>query len=118
MSFPVPGTLMIEPTESEFEGGAGSLLRRHDRDPEGDRRGRGRPLRDRGLAAAARAAHRARHRRRRWARAYSRAEGCFPDGASRTDKYWCPVGRVDNVYGDRNLVCSCPPVADYAQAAE
>ena len=51
-------------------------------------------------------------------RAYSRAEGCFPAGTSRTDKYWCPVGRVDNVYGDRNLVCSCPPVEDYAQAAE
>src|SRR4029078_12333947 len=53
-----------------------------------------------------------------WARAYTRAEGCFPDGVSRADKYWSPVGRVDNVYGDRNLVCSCPPVADYAEAAE
>ena len=53
-----------------------------------------------------------------WQRAYGRAEGCFPDGTSRTDKYWCPVGRVDNVYGDRHLVCSCPPVEDYAQAAE
>ena len=39
-------------------------------------------------------------------------------GAFRVDKYWSPVGRVDNVYGDRNLVCSCPPVADYAEAAE
>jgi hypothetical protein len=46
------------------------------------------------------------------------AEGCFPAGTSRTDKYWSPVGRVDNVYGDRNLVCSCPPIEDYAQAAE
>jgi glycine dehydrogenase len=53
-----------------------------------------------------------------WTRAYSRAEGCFPAGTSRSDKYWSPVGRVDNVYGDRNLVCSCPPVEDYAQAAE
>ena len=53
-----------------------------------------------------------------WTRVYSRAEGCFPAGTSRTDKYWSPVGRVDNVYGDRNLVCSCPPVTDYAQAAE
>ena len=50
--------------------------------------------------------------------AYSAREGCFPAGTSRTDKYWCPVGRVDNVYGDRNLVCSCPPIEDYAQAAE
>ena len=53
-----------------------------------------------------------------WKRAYGRAEGCFPAGTSRMDKYWSPVGRVDNVYGDRNLVCSCPPVEDYAQAAE
>src|SRR5258707_886107 len=53
-----------------------------------------------------------------WARCYSRAEGCLPKGTSRSDKYWCPVGRVDNVYGDRNLVCSCPPIEDYAQAAE
>jgi len=45
-------------------------------------------------------------------------EGCFPPGVSKNDKYWSPVGRVDNVYGDRNLVCSCPPVSDYAQAAE
>ena len=43
-----------------------------------------------------------------WQRAYSRIEGCFPSGTSRSDKYWCPVGRIDNVYGDRNLVCSCP----------
>jgi len=47
-----------------------------------------------------------------------RAQGCFPDDRSRQDKYWSPVGRVDNVYGDRNLVCSCPPVSTYAQAAE
>ena len=53
-----------------------------------------------------------------WSRAYRRTEGCFPAGTSRSDKYWSPVGRVDNVYGDRNLVCSCPPIADYAQAAE
>ena len=53
-----------------------------------------------------------------WTRAYTRAEGCFPAGTSRSDKYWSPVGRVDNVYGDRNLVCSCPPIGDYAQAAE
>ena len=53
-----------------------------------------------------------------WNRAYSRIEGCFPAGSSRTDKYWSPVGRVDNVYGDRHLVCSCPPVAEYAEAAE
>jgi glycine dehydrogenase len=53
-----------------------------------------------------------------WDRPYTRADGCFPAGTSRNDKYWSPVGRVDNVYGDRNLVCSCPPIEDYAQAAE
>ena len=64
MSFPVPGTLMIEPTEFGIEGGAGSFLRRHDRDPKRDHRDRKGPLEGRGLAAAPRPAHRARHRRR------------------------------------------------------
>jgi glycine dehydrogenase len=53
-----------------------------------------------------------------WERPYSREEACFPPGAFRVDKYWPPVNRVDNVYGDRNLVCACPPVEDYAEAAE
>ncbi len=52
-----------------------------------------------------------------WTRPYSRAEGCFPPGTSHTDKYWSPVGRIDNAYGDRNLICSCPPVSNYEQAA-
>jgi glycine dehydrogenase len=118
MSFPVPGTLMIEPTESESKAeldrfcDAMIAIRNEIAEIE---RGRWKveasPLRHaphtvHDIADDA------------WARAYSRAEGCFPAGTSRTDKYWSPVGRVDNVYGDRNLVCSCPPVADYAQAAE
>ena len=45
-------------------------------------------------------------------------QGCFPPGAFRVDKYWPPVGRVDNAWGDRHLVCTCPPVEDYAEAAE
>ena len=53
-----------------------------------------------------------------WDRAYSREQGCFPPGAFRVDKYWPPVGRVDNVYGDRHLICTCPPVESYAEAAE
>ena len=52
------------------------------------------------------------------ARLLAAPKAAFPAGTSRTDKYWSPVGRVDNVYGDRNLVCSCPPIEDYAQAAE
>ena len=42
----------------------------------------------------------------------------FPPGAFRVDKYWSPVNRVDNVYGDRHLICSCPPLESYMDAAE
>jgi glycine dehydrogenase len=118
MSFPVPGTLMIEPTESESKAeldrfcDAMIAIRKEIAEVEAGRfEIEASPLRHaphtvHDIADDA------------WARAYTRAEGCFPAGTSRTDKYWCPVGRVDNVYGDRNLVCSCPPVSDYAQAAE
>jgi len=118
MSFPVPGTLMIEPTESESKAeldrfcDAMIAIRSEITEIEAGRwKVEASPLRHaphtvHDIADDA------------WARAYSRTKGCFPDGVSRTDKYWSPVGRVDNVYGDRNLVCSCPPVADYAQAAE
>jgi glycine cleavage system P protein (glycine dehydrogenase) len=118
MSFPVPGTLMIEPTESESKAEidrfceAMIAIRQEIAEIEGGRfKVEASPLRHaphtvHDIADDA------------WARAYSRAEGCFPDGTSRVDKYWSPVGRVDNVYGDRHLVCSCPPVTDYAEAAE
>jgi glycine dehydrogenase len=53
-----------------------------------------------------------------WNRPYSRGQACFPPGAFRVDKYWPPANRVDNAYGDRNLVCTCPPMEDYAEAAE
>jgi glycine dehydrogenase len=118
MSFPVPGTLMIEPTESESKAEldrfceAMIAIRREISEIESGRwKVDASPLRH-----APHTVHDIADDN--WARAYSRAEGCFPAGTSRTDKYWCPVGRVDNVYGDRNLVCSCPPIADYAQAAE
>jgi glycine dehydrogenase len=118
MSFPVPGTLMIEPTESESKAeidrfcAAMIAIRREIAEIESGRwKVEASPLRH-----APHTVHDIADDE--WKRAYSRSEGCFPAGSSRTDKYWCPVGRVDNVYGDRNLVCSCPPVADYAQAAE
>jgi glycine dehydrogenase len=118
MSFPVPGTLMIEPTESEGKAeldrfcDAMIAIRREIAEIEQGRwKVEASPLRH-----APHTVHDIADDG--WARAYSRAEGCFPAGTSRTDKYWSPVGRVDNVYGDRNLVCSCPPVTDYAQAAE
>ena len=53
-----------------------------------------------------------------WNRPYSREAACFPAGAFRVDKYWPPVNRVDNVYGDRNLVCACAPMETYIKAAE
>jgi glycine dehydrogenase len=118
MSFPVPGTLMIEPTESESKAeldrfcDAMIAIRREIAEIEGGRfKVEASPLRH-----APHTVHDIADDD--WKRAYGRAEGCFPAGSSRIDKYWCPVGRVDNVHGDRNLVCSCPPVADYAQAAE
>ena len=118
MSFPVPGTLMIEPTESESKAeldrfcDAMIAIRREIAEVESGRwKIEASPLRH-----APHTVHDIADDG--WTRPYSRAEGCFPAGSSRTDKYWCPVGRVDNVYGDRNLVCSCPPVEDYAQAAE
>jgi glycine dehydrogenase len=49
-----------------------------------------------------------------WQHAYAREVAAYPLESLRREKYWSPVGRVDNVYGDRNLVCSCPPIADYA----
>ncbi|EJN07583.1 glycine dehydrogenase, decarboxylating [Bradyrhizobium sp. YR681] len=118
MSFPVPGTLMIEPTESESRAeldrfcDAMIAIRKEIAEVEAGR-----------FEITASPLRHAPHTVHDiadddWKRAYTRAEGCFPAGSSRTDKYWSPVGRVDNVYGDRNLVCSCPPVSDYAEAAE
>ncbi|MBK0328250.1 aminomethyl-transferring glycine dehydrogenase [Rhodobacteraceae bacterium F11138] len=117
MSFPVAGTLMIEPTESETKAeldrfcDAMLAIREEIRDIEEGRIDKdNNPLRN--------APHTMEDLVRDWDRPYSREQGCFPPGAFRVDKYWPPVNRVDNVYGDRNLVCSCPPMEDYAEAAE
>ena len=53
-----------------------------------------------------------------WNRPYSRAQAAFPDPAMRAHKYWSPVARIDQVYGDRHLVCACPPLDTYRNAAE
>ena len=53
-----------------------------------------------------------------WNRPYSRRQACFPVALSAHNKYWPPVNRIDNIYGDRNLICSCPPTEEYATAAE
>ncbi len=112
MSFPVAGTLMIEPTESEdlaeldrfcaamiaireeiARVGAGAV----DRDDN--------PLRGAPHTAAVLAEE--------WGHGYLRSEAAFPDGVVPAHKYWPPVRRIDGAYGDRNLVCSCPPVDSY-----
>jgi glycine dehydrogenase len=109
MSFPVPGTLMIEPTESESKAeldrfcDAMIAIRNEIRAIETGRMPRdNNPLKN--------APHTALDLVEEWNRPYSRAVGCFPAGKTQFDnKYWCPVNRIDNVYGDRNLMCLCPP---------
>jgi glycine dehydrogenase len=112
MSFPVPGTLMIEPTESESKEeldrfcDAMIAIREEIRAVEqGALAIEGSPLRH--------APHTAMSITGEWDRAYSREQAVFPVKSLKQAKYWPPVGRVDNVYGDRNVVCSCPPMSDY-----
>ena len=107
MSFPVAGTLMVEPTESEtlaeldrFVTAMLDIAREADDVASGRIAAEESPLR--------RAPHTVEDLVADWDRPYSREQGCFPAGAFRVDKYWPPVGRVDNAYGDRHLVCSCP----------
>ena len=118
MSWPVSGTLMIEPTESETKAEidrfvtAMLAIREEIRAVEkGEISAVDSPLRHAPHTVAALVTE-------KWDRKYSREQGCFPPGAFKVDKYWPPVGRVDNVFGDRNLVCTCPPVESYLKAAE
>ena len=117
MSWPVAGTLMIEPTESETKAeldrfcDAMLAIRQEIRDID-----EGRIDRDNNPLKLA--PHTMEDLVRDWDRPYTREQGCFPPGAFRVDKYWPPVNRVDNVYGDRHLVCTCPPMEAYADAAE
>ena len=117
MSWPVAGTLMVEPTESETKAEldrfitAMLAIRDEIRDvAEGRMPADNNPLKH--------APHTVLDMVGEWNRPYSREQGCFPPASFRVDKYWPPVGRVDNVYGDRNLVCICPPVESYQEAAE
>jgi glycine dehydrogenase len=111
VSFPVAGTMMIEPTESEdlreldrFCDAMVAIRREIERVADGDWELGGSPLR---LAP-----HTARSAVGEWDRGYDRATGAFP--TSFADKYWPPVARVDQAYGDRNLACSCPPLEAFA----
>ncbi|WP_454287009.1 aminomethyl-transferring glycine dehydrogenase [Rhizobium arsenicireducens] len=117
MSWPVAGTLMIEPTESETKAeidrfcDAMLAIREEARDIEEGRMDKtDNPLKN--------APHTVEDLVGEWTRPYTREQACFPPGAFRVDKYWSSVNRVDNVYGDRNLVCTCPPMSEYAEAAE
>ena len=117
MSWPVAGTLMIEPTESETKAEldrfceAMLAIRAEIADIESGHA-------DRVVNPLKLAPHTMEDLVRDWDRPYSREQGCFPPGAFRVDKYWPPVNRVDNAYGDRNLVCTCPPMSAYSEAAE
>ena len=117
MSFPVAGTLMVEPTESETKAeldrfcDAMLAIRDEIRAIEnGDMPHENNALKN--------APHTVEDLVGEWDRPYTREQGCFPPGAFRVDKYWPPVNRVDNVHGDRNLICTCPPMEEYAEAAE
>ncbi len=118
MSWPVPGTLMVEPTESE-------PLAEIDRfcdamiairvEIAAIAEGRA----DRADNVLKNAPHTAEEAvADLWPHAYARREAVYPRGVVATAKYWPPVKRVDNAFGDRNLVCNCAPVADYAEAAD
>ncbi len=116
LSFPVPGTLMVEPTESEPKVeldrfvDAMVAIREEIRAVEtggGDRDDN--PLKNAPHTAAMVMAD-------NWVHDYTREQAAFPVAHLRWQKYWPPVGRVDNAYGDRNVVCACPPMSAYADS--
>ncbi|MGQ3094182.1 MAG: aminomethyl-transferring glycine dehydrogenase [Roseateles sp.] len=116
LSFPVPGTLMVEPTESESRAeldrfiDAMIQIRQEIADVEAGRL----PREDNPLVHAPHTSLVV--SATEWTHAYSREAAAFPLPSLRRQKYWSPVGRVDNVYGDRNLFCSCVPLSEYEEA--
>jgi glycine dehydrogenase len=114
LSFPVAGTLMVEPTESEdlkeidrFINAMISIRKEIAQIESGAWPQDNNPLKHAPHTAASVLAV-------EWNRPYSREVAAFPVAALKTSKYWPTTGRVDNVYGDRNLMCNCVPVSDYA----
>jgi glycine dehydrogenase len=114
LSFPVAGTLMVEPTESESKAeldrfcDAMIAIREEIRMVElGQLAREDNPLKNAPHTAASLLTT-------EWTHAYSRELAAYPVASLRQQKYWSPVGRVDNVYGDRNLFCACVPVSQYA----
>ncbi len=115
LSFPVPGTLMVEPTESEslaeldrFIAAMIAIRAEIRRVEQGEWPQDDNPLKRAPHTAACVAAE-------AWTRPYGRETAAFPVAELRRRKYWPPVGRVDNVHGDRNLFCSCVPVSAWAE---
>ena len=118
MSWPVAGTMMIEPTESEdkieldrFCDAMIAIRKEIEQVAKGVWPADDNPLVNAPHPAEELTAD-------EWDHPYSREVACFPVASLRADKYWPPVGRVDNVAGDRHLVCTCPPIEAYQQAAE
>ncbi|MFZ1325083.1 MAG: aminomethyl-transferring glycine dehydrogenase [Candidatus Contendobacter sp.] len=117
MSFPVPGTLMIEPTESEpkseLDRFCDAMIRIREEIhaiESGHLPAADNPLKN--------APHTALELAGEWGHPYSREQAVFPVESLCTVKYFPPVGRVDNVYGDRHLVCACAPVSEYADQSD
>ena len=113
MSFPVAGTLMVEPTESESKAELDRFI-----DVMIAIRGEIRAIEDGGLDRSDNPLKHAPHPAAvvtadTWTHAYPRSLAAYPSGTERDAKYWPPVARVDNAYGDRNLVCACPPIETY-----
>jgi glycine dehydrogenase len=116
LAFPVPGTLMVEPTESEdlaeldrFVDAMVAIRHEIDEVAAGTWPLEDSPLRNAPHTAAAVTAD-------EWTHPYSRRVAAFPVPGLAAAKYWPPVRRVDGAYGDRNLVCACPPVEAFAEA--
>ncbi len=114
MSFPIPGTLMVEPTESEPKAeldrfcDAMIAIREEIRAVEENRMPRDdNPLKHAPHTAETLVAQ-------EWAHPYSREQAVFPAPWTKGHKFWPAVGRINNAHGDRNLVCSCPPIEAYA----
>ncbi len=118
MSFPVPGTLMIEPTESESKNEIDrfcyamiSIYRELEKIKSGDFDINDNPIKNAPHTEEEVSSD-------QWLHKYTRQEASFPAVYLRNNKYWPPVSRIDNVYGDRNLFCACPPIEDYDSLGE
>ena len=113
MSWPVPGTLMIEPTESESKKeidrfcDAMISIKKEIEDIEKGKL----DINDNMLKHAPHTAEEV--AKDDWDHSYSRSRAVYPLDSIRNNKFWPPVGRIDNVHGDRNLVCSCPSMEEF-----